>query len=74
MTLSITVLGLVQGVGYRPFVARLARELGIEGTVRNSGGIVHILARGDKPSLDIFLTSLSTRCPKAANVTQVIEC
>jgi len=72
MTLSITVLGLVQGVGYRPFVARLARELGIEGTVRNSGGIVHILARGDKPSLDLFTASLSTRCPSAANVTQVM--
>ena len=72
MTLSITVLGLVQGVGYRPFVARLARELGIAGTVRNSGGIVLILARGDKPSLDIFVEALSSRCPSAANVTQVM--
>ncbi len=39
-TERITVYGMVQGVGFRPFVARLAEEMGIGGIVRNSGGIV----------------------------------
>ncbi|MDD6578317.1 MAG: acylphosphatase, partial [Lachnospiraceae bacterium] len=41
-SLEITVYGMVQGVGFRPFVAGLADEIGISGNVRNSGGIVHI--------------------------------
>ncbi len=72
MTLLVKVLGIVQGVGYRPFVARLAKELGITGTVRNSGGIVHILAQGDAASLDLFVWALSERCPPGADVRDVL--
>ena len=35
--LQIKVTGLVQGVGYRPFVARLASELSLNGKVKNAG-------------------------------------
>jgi hydrogenase maturation protein HypF len=48
MILLVTVLGIVQGVGYRPFVARLAKDTGITGTVQNNGGVVHIQAQGDE--------------------------
>ena len=34
------IKGLVQGIGYRPFVAKIADELNIDGYVRNTGGIV----------------------------------
>ena len=44
MTVFFTVFGIVQGVGYRPFVAGLAEEAGISGFVRNCGGIVEINA------------------------------
>ena len=72
MNLLVTVLGVVQGVGYRPFVARLAEELGITGTVRNSGGNVHILAQGEKDQLDLFVRTLSERKPPDAEVIQIL--
>lgn len=58
MTLLITVLGIVQGVGYRPFTARLAERLGIRGSVRNTGGVVEIRAAGDRETLDRFILAL----------------
>ena len=72
MNLLVTVLGVVQGVGYRPFAARLARELGITGTVRNSGGNVHILAQGDQKALSLFVIALSKSAPPGADVTEVL--
>ena len=48
MNIRITVTGAVQGVGYRPFAAKLADEMNIAGEVRNSGGIVEISARGEE--------------------------
>lgn len=72
MNLHVTVLGVVQGVGYRPFVARLAEELGITGTVRNSGGNVHILAQGGQTQLDLFVRTLSERRPPDARVIQIL--
>lgn len=48
--LRITVRGAVQGVGFRPFVWRLAHELGLSGHVRNEGGCVVIEAEGDRTS------------------------
>lgn len=71
MTLFITVLGIVQGVGYRPFAARLAERLGIRGSVRNSGGIVEIRAAGEREALDRFMQALAEECPPGANVTSV---
>ncbi len=44
----ITVRGIVQGVGFRPFVYAQACDLGIAGTVKNLGSEVEIYARGDR--------------------------
>ena len=46
MTKKYTVTGLVQGIGFRPAVKRIADELGIKGTVKNSGGAAEITASG----------------------------
>lgn len=73
MTLSITVLGVVQGVGYRPFVARLAEELGITGTVQNNGGIVEITANAQEQAMGDFLRRLKSQQPPGANVTGVLS-
>ncbi|CBK75086.1 Hydrogenase maturation factor [Butyrivibrio fibrisolvens 16/4] len=54
MIIKYTVKGLVQGIGYRPWVAKLADELNIDGWVRNTGGIVSILASGEEKSLQIL--------------------
>lgn len=71
MTLLITVTGIVQGVGYRPFVARLAEACAISGFVRNIGGIVEIAASGKKEALDKFVQRLQTSWPEGAYILQV---
>lgn len=72
MTLSIFVLGVVQGVGYRPFVARLAEELGVKGTVRNNSGVVEITAAADKQAMENFLHRLKSQQPSGAQVARVV--
>ena len=48
MTEKYIVTGLVQGIGFRPAVKRIADELGIKGTVKNSGGAAEITASGKR--------------------------
>ena len=55
---EITVLGLVQGIGYRSFVAQYAHENGINGYVRNHGGTVNIIVLPED-MLKILSLSLS---------------
>lgn len=55
---KIIVSGLVQGIGFRPFVAELAEELGLTGQVKNLGGIVEIIVSGDKKAVDAFIQRL----------------
>ncbi|MCR5654299.1 MAG: carbamoyltransferase HypF [Lachnospiraceae bacterium] len=55
----LRVYGLVQGVGFRPYVAQLAAKLHIGGEVCNSGGIVHINAYGSNEAMEEFLHRLS---------------
>ena len=57
---KITVYGLVQGVGFRPFVAELCKELNITGTVKNTGGIVTIEASGEDSSLVLLRQKLES--------------
>jgi hydrogenase maturation protein HypF len=56
----------VQGVGFRPFVYRLAQRHGIRGTVRNTGGGVAIEAEGEAADLAAFETALLAEAPPLA--------
>jgi len=58
--------GRVQGVGYRPFVYRLAHALGLTGNVRNRAGSVEILARGPAETLERFADALIHEAPTIA--------
>jgi hydrogenase maturation protein HypF len=58
--------GRVQGVGFRPFVYRLAYQHQLTGWVRNSGGAVEIHAQGFADRLQSFGQELLTRAPSAA--------
>ena len=71
MVKKFTVKGLVQGIGYRPWVARLAEELNIDGWVRNTGGVVTVLASGDEDRIDELGELLSTDVPTGGFVTSV---
>ena len=65
--LSATVYGRVQGVYFRYFVRNVARNLGLEGYVRNlaSGDAVEIKAEGENRQLDRLLEQLKTGPPGA---------
>lgn len=69
---DIRVRGLVQGVGYRPTVWRLARDHGLVGTVANDGAGVVIAAFGPEAALDAFVAALRTQAPPLARVASVI--
>lgn len=63
---SITIRGIVQGVGFRPFVYRLAAAAGLSGWVRNGSEGVTIEAQGREQELTAFLVSLQHDAPPLA--------
>jgi hydrogenase maturation protein HypF len=65
------VRGLVQGVGFRPFVHALATELGLAGSVRNDTGGVVIEVEGPAAGLDRFAHRLRTDAPPLAQIADV---
>jgi hydrogenase maturation protein HypF len=68
---SIRVRGTVQGVGFRPTVYKLARELGIKGHVLNDGEGVVIEAWAPEPTLSDFLRLLRTKSPPLARIEEI---
>lgn len=68
---AIVVHGIVQGVGFRPFVHNLATRLELRGFVKNRSGGVLIEIEGDPRSLDAFLAELARQPPPLAQVQQV---
>jgi hydrogenase maturation protein HypF len=64
--LHADVWGVVQGVGFRPFVHRLATRLGLTGWVRNDGNGVRLEVEGSREVLLEFLASLRREAPPAA--------
>ncbi len=61
---KITIRGVVQGVGFRPFIYRLAKELDIKGWIINSSQGVFIEAESDRLTLEKFLLKIDTDRPK----------
>ena len=59
----VIVAGRVQGVGFRPFVYRIANRYGLSGSVRNNAGRVEIQAFGTSQALSAFLTALLREAP-----------
>jgi hydrogenase maturation protein HypF len=67
----LLVEGVVQGVGFRPFVWRLATELGLAGRVRNAAGRVEVEAAGPPTVLDAFARRIRSDAPPRARVERV---
>lgn len=68
MNLKIHITGVVQGVGFRPFVYRLATELELKGYVLNSESGVVIEVEGEKDKLEEFLLRLQEEKPKISKI------
>jgi hydrogenase maturation protein HypF len=65
------IAGTVQGVGFRPFVARLAAAHGLRGWVRNDLSGVTVRAAAGMATLEVFAADLRRSAPPAANITQI---
>ncbi|MDT5020238.1 MAG: hydrogenase maturation protein HypF [Mycobacterium sp.] len=66
-----TVTGVVQGVGFRPFVHRIATELGLNGFVGNDSGAVFLEVQGPGARIDEFRRRLRTDAPPLAAIRAV---
>jgi hydrogenase maturation protein HypF len=71
MSKRITVTGVVQGVGFRPFVYRLAHDHGLAGWVLNHSGGVDIHVEGQPAVVAAFLHDLGAKAPPLARIEQV---
>jgi hydrogenase maturation protein HypF len=69
---TIHITGLVQGVGFRPFVFRLAVQNHINGWVENGNDGVRIHAEGLDEDLDSFITGLSQKAPTASQILDIL--
>ena len=67
----IHIDGIVQGVGFRPFVYRLAHHHALSGWVRNSSRGVDIEVWGPKHALDAFAHALQAQAPPLARITHI---
>jgi hydrogenase maturation protein HypF len=65
---SIEVSGIVQGVGFRPFISALASRHALCGFVKNQTGVVLIEVEGESHSLDLFLADIAREPPPLARI------
>jgi len=72
-SVDLVVKGIVQGVGFRPFVFRLAKELKLNGYVTNSGEGVEIHLEGEESSIDEFVLRLKKDKPPRARIDEIVE-
>lgn len=70
---TIDVKGIVQGVGFRPFVYQLAIDLDLAGQVANTSNGVTILIQGSPHRIKTFITRLTTDSPPLAHITHIDE-
>ncbi len=72
MRVKITVTGIVQGVGFRPFIYRLAVQNSLAGYVRNRGDAgVEILLEGEARNIERFMNGLTNEKPPLAQIDSI---
>ncbi|SHI49111.1 Hydrogenase maturation protein, carbamoyltransferase HypF [Malonomonas rubra DSM 5091] len=71
----VRIEGIVQGVGFRPFIYRLARERQLAGTVLNDSQGVLIEIEGERRGIESFLAAIETELPPLASISgfQVVD-
>ncbi len=67
--LRCNIRGIVQGVGFRPFIHRLARRFKLSGWVRNDSGGVILEVQGEDGALHLFITAIRGEAPPLAVIT-----
>ena len=69
---KIAVHGIVQGVGFRPFIHKLVQEYGLRGFIKNTSSGVELELEGERETLERFTEALPLRAPKLA-VIEIVE-
>jgi hydrogenase maturation protein HypF len=69
--LRVHISGIVQGVGFRPFVYNLATRLNLKGWVRNTSAGVDIEADGERDVLDAFIEALRAEAPTLSHIDEL---
>lgn len=70
-TFQIRIWGVVQGVGFRPFVHRIAKAHDLRGFVSNNGACVLIVIQADDKQLDNFLHDLENKKPQSSEIIRM---
>jgi len=68
---KLTVRGLVQGVGFRPFVYRLATQTFLTGSINNNNHGVEIRVEGLSANIDTFINNLKTKAPTQSHIESI---
>ena len=71
-TVKISIVGNVQGVGFRPFIYQLANELQLKGTVQNNMDGVEVFIEGELGEVELFLESIEQKAPRLSRIDQMI--
>ena len=70
-TKQINIFGIVQGVGFRPFIFKLAKKHKLKGFVKNSSFGVEIESEGDKKNIAEFLKNIKKNAPPLSIITKI---
>uniref|UniRef100_E6XKI5 Carbamoyltransferase HypF n=1 Tax=Shewanella putrefaciens (strain 200) TaxID=399804 RepID=E6XKI5_SHEP2 len=70
---KLHITGIVQGVGFRPFVYRYALDNQLTGTVLNNAQGVTIELQGNETGLELFITALKSNPPPLARIDQITQ-
>jgi hydrogenase maturation protein HypF len=69
---QIEISGIVQGVGFRPYIYKLATETQLAGTIRNTSSGVTIEVQGPPSAVDDFISRLPRETPPLARITDIV--
>ncbi len=70
-TVEVKIRGIVQGVGFRPFIHRTVRKYGLRGTIRNTSSGVTLELEGEKEAIDAFVKALPDEAPPLAVIEEI---
>lgn len=71
--LRLEITGVVQGVGFRPAVARLATDRGVSGFVYNDAGSVHCELEGPPDAVDSLVVAIREQAPPMAHIDRIVS-
>ncbi len=70
-TVRIRIWGIVQGVGFRPFIAKLADSMGMKGSVRNIGGLVDVIITDTEERIEAFVDAIPREKPAPSEIVHI---